>query len=196
MSNDQIVDETISAMFRPLFDSGIKEIQNSLEATSSNKQKATELGSFLSHHLILEKYLEDYILAVFPEIKRVDGHKVGFKNKLDLISRLGTLNAETFRAIDAINQMRNGLAHSLSGREINDGQKRAIAHIIDRWDKGGRLREKLQLIESYYRTAEFAIYLILVELLVHIALCNTKKNIDEEFEKHRELMFNQLIKIE
>lgn len=195
MPNESTANDTIAAMFRPLFDSGIKEIQGALSEIQSNKQKTAELGSFLSYHLILEKYLEDYILAVYPEIKRVDGHKVSFKHKLDLIKKLNTLNAETFRAIDAINQIRNGLAHSLSGREINEGHRQAVYCIIDRWDKGGELKQKLDKINNIYRTAEFAVYLILVELLMGITLRGTMRNIEEEFQRNRELMFEELIKL-
>jgi len=187
--------ETLAALFRPLFDSGITEIQSALDDIQSNTQKTSELGRFLSYHLILEKYLEDYILAVYPEIKRVDGHKVSFKNKLDLVKKLNTLNAETFRAIDAINQIRNGLAHSLSGRDINEGHKTAVLYIVDRWDKSGQLRHKLEQINNFYCTAEFAIYLILVELLMGITLNNTQRNLEEEFKKNKELMFNELMKL-
>lgn len=196
METDKHWEKNLADMFHPLFNSGIKEIQASLDEIKESKEKTSELGSFLLHHLVLEKYLEDYIIAIFPEIKRIEGHKTTFGKKLEIINKLGSFNHESYTAIKAINEIRNDLAHNLSGHEFKAGHKKSIYSIIARWDKEGRIQQELDSKENIYRVFETCIYFLLVELLTGISLHNTQRNIEEEFVRQKDLMFKQLVEEE
>jgi hypothetical protein len=69
-------------------------------------------------------------LAKFPEIKRIDGHKTTFSKKLEIIKKLGSFNHQSYTAIKAVNEIRNGIAHNLSGNEVKEGHKTAIYALI------------------------------------------------------------------
>ncbi|MGZ3770502.1 MAG: hypothetical protein ACXVCP_09575 [Bdellovibrio sp.] len=193
MSDDEKWQKTLADLFQPLFDSGIKEIQNSLNDIKESKQKTSALGSFLLHHLVLEKYLENYIIAIFPAISQIDGHKVNFGKKLEIVKKLNQFNHESYSALKAINEIRNDLAHNLSGGEIKEGHKKAIYFIIDRWDKDGRLRQIVDKSSNFYPACETCIYFLLVELLTSITLHGAKRDVEEDFIRQKDLMFKQLV---
>lgn len=71
------------------------------------------LGYFLSCHLVVEHYLEEYLKIVYPELDW-DAARHTFAQKLSLLSRFKVSDKyDCIPAIKHLNTVRNKLAHSV-----------------------------------------------------------------------------------
>lgn len=192
MDDNNLWENIISDMFKPLLETGISEIEESLSNINSNKKRTTELGSFLLHHLILEQYIERYIVSIYPEITRINGHKTTFAKKLEIIKKLNTFNKDSYSALIAINKVRNNLAHNFNEMNIPDDQLKAIMFIVKKWDKNNKIQSMLEKM-SNLATVEICIYFLLIELLTNTELHKTQKNIEIEFIRQKDLIIKKLL---
>ena len=192
------MEKRITELLEPLVNAGITEIQTSLDKITQNKDWSLCVGSFLQHHLIIEMYLEKILFKVAPILNKIN-HKNGkpswrFIQKLYFLKELDLISPDTANAIEAINQIRNSLAHNMSVPEIKHDWNDRIGIFLKKWDKDNELESKLSGQDNFFKKVELISYFILIEIMMKSSLEQVSAMVKIDFEiKQAELLRSLLI---
>jgi len=109
-----------------------------------------EMAVVVKCHLIIEYYIDEYLIAAFPSIKYIDKMNLRFSNKIEMINNDQTIFGMYNKSLRQFNSLRNKFAHNLqyviASNDISD-----ISCVMDAWnDAGGYTRTKgIELIKQY-----------------------------------------------
>lgn len=109
-----------------------------------------ELGTVLKSHLIIENFIDEYLIAAYPTITSWKGARLTFNQKLELINNSKTILALFYPAIKELNSLRNKFSHQLSYK-IKENDLKEIKSQIAIWNKAAQkpIPEGLKLVEQF-----------------------------------------------
>lgn len=109
-----------------------------------------ELSVVLKCHLIIEHYLDAFIIVAYPTIGELEKIRLTFSQKLELINSKGTFVDLSYNAIKSLNTLRNRFSHKL-GYEIIESDVTEIKKLMKIWNNalGTPTPDGLQLIQEF-----------------------------------------------
>lgn len=124
-----------------VFNEKINELLNSRE---------DELGVILKCHLIIEHYLDEFIIVAYPTIGELDKIRMTFSQKLEMTNNKRTFVGMSYEAIKSLNTLRNRFSHKL-GYVITESDYAEIKKLMKIWNNalGASTPEGLQLIQKF-----------------------------------------------
>lgn len=147
-------DFTKTQYFKYLFDKADTLDKERLEFNSKiidllNRQ-VDELGLILKCHLIIEHYIDEYIITSYPAITEPDKLRLTFNQKLELINNNKTVFGMAYPAIKSLNTLRNRFSHKLAYK-IADSDYKEIKDLMIIWNKalGEQTPTGLILIQKF-----------------------------------------------
>lgn len=75
--------------------------------------KTDEIGILLLCHLLIEYYMDRYILVAYPTIEKYKELSLSFSKKINFIFRNKTIFHSLYEGLNALNRIRNKYAHEL-----------------------------------------------------------------------------------
>lgn len=113
-------------------------------------RQTDELGTILKCHLIIEFYIDAYLIASYPTIINWKETRLTFSQKLELIDNPKTVLGMYYSGIKNINGIRNKLSHRISYAIIPEDYKE-IEKIMNVWYKAldKSLLTGIALIEDF-----------------------------------------------
>jgi hypothetical protein len=97
------------------------------------QSKTDEMGLVLKCHLILEYYIDEYLIAAHPTISNFFNARLTFNQKIDLINNTRTVFGMFNPSIKALNTLRNKFSHRLS-YEVQNDDLREIVNTMTIWN--------------------------------------------------------------
>lgn len=111
-----------------------------------------ELGLILKCHLIIEHYIDEFLVIAYPTIKSLNRIRLTFNQKLELINNPRTEIGMIYPSIKCLNVLRNKFSHKLAYKiktedlnEINTLMKILFNAAGDTIPEGQRLLEEFTL---------------------------------------------------
>ncbi len=112
--------------------------------------KTDELGTILKCHLIIEHYLDEFLITAYPTVSNLEKIRLTFNQKLELICNSHSLLKLTYTSVKCLNSLRNKFSHRLA-YEIKEEDYKEIKDLMTIWygAAGEPIPVGLQLIEHY-----------------------------------------------
>lgn len=112
--------------------------------------KTDELGLVLKCHLIIEHYIDEFLIAAYPTVNNWSTLRLTFSQKIDLIDTPNTIMKMAYSSIKCLNSLRNKFSHRLAYK-IKDEDYREIKDILTIWYKaaGEPVPEGIKILEKY-----------------------------------------------
>ena len=111
------------------------------------------LGYFLSCHLIIEHYLDQFLAEFWPQF-RWAAARLTFSQKVTLISELKMLGKYNFTAsLKHMNSLRNRIAHTLQPQLSPTDLQPFKAALRPHMEKGTRLPTTARTVLAHYTSA-------------------------------------------
>lgn len=109
-----------------------------------------ELGVVLKCHLIIEHYIDEFLIIAYPTIENFDKIRMTFSQKLELINNSRTILGMSYQAIKSLNAVRNRFSHRL-GYKIKESDYVEIKKLMKIWNDslGKSTPDGLQLIQQF-----------------------------------------------
>jgi hypothetical protein len=109
-----------------------------------------ELGLVLKCHMIIEHYIDEFLIVAFPTICQWDKIRLTFNQKLELINNSVTVMGMAYPSIKNLNSLRNKFSHRLA-YEIKEEDIKEIKELMTIWYNaaGEPVPTGLQLIEKF-----------------------------------------------
>jgi hypothetical protein len=113
-------------------------------------RQVDELGLILKSHLIIEYYIDEYIITAFPAIIEPEKLRLTFNQKLELINNDKTVFGMAYSAIKSLNTLRNKFSHKLSYKTV-DSDYKEIKDLMTIWNNalGEQTPTGLILIQEF-----------------------------------------------
>ncbi len=107
------------------------------------------VGRFLTCHLIVEHFLDDYLAAGFPAMPGLPNVRLTFAQKLDLAAHPQSALFQFTDAVKCLNSVRNKLVHNIHYNPT-DADLEPIRRIMDIWNTAREkpLNRRLEMIED------------------------------------------------
>jgi len=109
-----------------------------------------ELGFVLKCHVIIERYIDDFLIVAYPTISQWDKIRLTFNQKLELINNSRTVMGMAYPAVKCLNSLRNKFSHRLAYK-IKEEDYKEIKVLMTIWYNaaGEPVPTGLQLIERF-----------------------------------------------
>jgi hypothetical protein len=109
-----------------------------------------ELGLILKCHLIIEHYIDEFLINAYPTIKSWDKVRLTFNQKLELIINPQTTMGMASSSIKCLNTLRNKFSHKLAYK-IKEDDYKEITQLMTIWYNAAKepVPKGLQLIEKF-----------------------------------------------
>lgn len=91
-----------------------ERIEFNAEIFALLNRQLDELGTILKCHLIIENYIDRYLMAAYPTVVAWEQVRLSFSQKLELINCKSTPVAIYYPAIKCLNSIRNKFSHRIS----------------------------------------------------------------------------------
>ena len=113
-------------------------------------RKTDELGTVLKCHLIIEYYIDKFMIAAYPTIHSWQSSRLTFSQKLELLNNSATPIGFYYKGIKCLNSLRNKFSHKIFYK-IERTDYKEIEDIMTKLKKSINepIPEGLELIESF-----------------------------------------------
>jgi hypothetical protein len=124
------------------------EFNNKILSLLNNK--TDELGLVLKCHMIIEHYIDEFLVVAYPSIKTWGKIRLTFNQKLELINNSHTIMVMAYSSVKSLNILRNKFSHKLAYK-IKEEDYKEIKELITIWynASGETVPIGLQLIEHF-----------------------------------------------
>jgi hypothetical protein len=110
------------------------------------------IGYFLSCHLVIEHYLEEYLKVTYPALKWDDA-RLTFAKKLSLLSGFKVSDRyDCIPAVKHLNALRNKLAHDLRFKIGTDSLQPLTHYLLKVYDKAALVPSDPKAVLSHFTT--------------------------------------------
>ncbi len=112
--------------------------------------KEDELGMVLKCHLIIEHFIDEFIIVAYPTVAALDKIRLTFSQKLEMINNNRTFLGMSYNAIKSLNTLRNRFSHRL-GYIIQETDYAEIKELMNIWHNaaGTQTSDGLELISKF-----------------------------------------------
>jgi len=109
-----------------------------------------ELGLVLKCHMIIEYYIDEFLIVAYPTINQWDKIRLTFNQKLELINNSRTVMGMAYSSVKCLNSMRNKFSHRLAYK-IKEDDYKEIKELMTIWYNaaGEPVPTGIQLIEKF-----------------------------------------------
>lgn len=109
-----------------------------------------ELGLVLKCHMIIEHYIDDFLIVAYPTISQWDKIRLTFNQKLELINNSHTAIGMAYPAVKCLNSLRNKFSHRLAYKIKKEDYKEIKALMTIWYNAAGEpIPIGLQIIERF-----------------------------------------------
>ena len=120
------------------------------EILSLLNDKTDELGLILKCHLIIEHYIDEFLVVAYPTITNWGNMRLTFNQKLELINNSHTIMKMAYSSVKCLNSLRNKFSHKLAYK-IKEQDYKEVKDLMTTWYNaaGEPVPIGLHLFESY-----------------------------------------------
>jgi hypothetical protein len=112
--------------------------------------KTDEIGLILKCHLIIEHYIDEFLVVAYPTITNWVNMRLSFHQKLELINNSHTIMKMAYSSVKCLNSLRNKFSHKLAYK-IREEDYKEIKDLMTIWYNAAEepVPKGIQLFEQY-----------------------------------------------
>jgi hypothetical protein len=128
----------------------IQRIEFNQKILSLLNNEIDEMGLVLKCHMIIEHYIDEFLIVAYPTISQWDKIRLAFNQKPELINNFRTVMGIAYPSVKCLNSLRNKFSHRLAYK-IKEEDYKEIKEIMTIWYNASvePIPTGLQLIEKF-----------------------------------------------